>query len=401
MRYSWRWYGPNDPVKISDVMQTGANEIVTTLHDIPTGEIKTVPEIKKRQREVEWDSENNVPTGLTWTIVESVPVHEDIKLRTGNYKKYIENYKQSIVNFAKCGIKIIVYNFMPILEWTRTDLQYKLPSGAKALKYDEVLIAVFDIYILQRKGAENSHSEDIKLKASKYFSNMPEDEIFELTDTIIRGLPGTDSSFTLDKFKDILKKYDNVDNDILKKNHTAFLNDVIPVAEANGVVLAIHPDDPPKTILGLPRIMSTMEDIDFLMESNKSISNGLNLCTGSFGINPDINFEKIITKYGHRIHFVHLRAVKREGLNFFEDEHLLGDTNLFSIIKAILEEEKRRKIVGEGDLEIPIRPDHGHQMLDDLTKKVNPGYSCIGRMKGLSEIRGMAVGIKNMLEPPK
>ena len=398
MRYAWRWYGPEDPVKISDVVQTGAQEIVSALHQVPVGEVREIEDIQQRQKEVRWDSTNNKPTGLKWTIVESLPVHEDIKRKTGNYKEYIEKYKLSIINLAKCGIRTIVYNFMPILDWTRTDLQYHLPTGVRALKYDEIAIAAFDNFILQREGAELSYDQNIIMRASEHFSAMTEEEKSKLTKTIIAGLPGAEEGFTLDEFREVLNGYSGIDHNTLRENHITFLKEVVPVAEANGAVLAIHPDDPPKPIFGLPRIMSSMEDIDYMLNSVKSRSNGLNLCAGSFGVNPNVDLVKVIKKYGDRIHFVHLRSVKRDGLNFFEDEHLGGSTSMFDIMKAIIEEEKRRKICDETEIEIPVRPDHGHQMLDDLNKHTNPGYSCIGRMKGLAEIRGMAVGIESMMK---
>jgi mannonate dehydratase len=397
MKYSWRWYGPDDPVKISDVAQTGAGEVVTALHNIPNGEIWSVEAIQQRQKDVEWDSERGKPTYLKWTTVESVPVHEDIKKRTGNYIRYIENYKKTLENLGKCGIKTVIYNFMPVLDWTRTDLAYELPNGAKSLNFDEDVFTAFELFILKRDGAEKEYTTDQIKKAESIFKSMNLDEIETLTRTIIAGLPGAEESFTLDEFSEVLKEYDHISADDLRNNLVSFIREIIPTAEKAGVKMAIHPDDPPRSILGLPRVMSNLSDVEYLLNSVTSNSNGLNLCAGSFGVNADNDLVGMIKKFGRRIHFVHLRSVKRTGKSFLEDDHLGGSVDLFSLVKSVLEEENRRKKVGVADLEIPIRSDHGHQMLDDLNKKTNPGYSCIGRMKGLAEIRGMALAIKRMM----
>ncbi len=385
-------------MKISDVTQTGANEVVTALHSIPNGETWSVEEIQQRQREVEWDSVNKRPTNLQWTIVESVPVHEDIKKRIGNYEIYIENYKTTLENLGKCGIKTVIYNFMPVLDWTRTDLQYVLPDGSKALNFDEDVFAAFELFILKRKDAEKEYSIDQIKKAESIYESMNSDDIETLTRTIIAGLPGAEESFTLDEFSEVLKGYDSINADDLRNNLVSFIKEIIPTAEKAGVKMAIHPDDPPRPILGLPRVMSNIHDIEYLLSSVQSNSNGLNLCAGSFGVNADNDLVKMMKRFGNRIHFVHLRSVRRTGKSFLEDDHLEGSVDLFSLVNAVFEEENNRKKIGAGELEIPIRPDHGHQMLDDLNKKTNPGYSCIGRMKGLAEIKGMALAIKRMMK---
>lgn len=392
MRYSWRWFGPKDPVPIQDVMQVGATDIVSALHHVPNGVTWSIDEIKKRQREVEWDSINNRPTNLKWTIVESVPVHEDIKRRTGNYLKYIENYKQSLKNLATCGITIAIYNFMPILDWTRTNLYYELPNGTKALKYDHISFVVFDVLLLKRAGARSDYSKEELDAAEAKLKIMSDDEKNSLIRTLIAGLPGAEESFTLEDFRQALDKYKGIDKTVLRNNLIAFLREVVPVAESVGIRMAIHPDDPPRNILGLPRVLSNIDDINQLMQAIPSKSNGLNLCAGSLGVNPDNDLVAIFNQYSNRIPFVHLRAVKREGLSFYEDEHLEGSTSLFGLVKAIVSYET------SSSKEVFMRPDHGHQMLDDLHKTTNPGYSCIGRMKGLAEIKGLALGIEKMIK---
>ena len=396
MKYSWRWYGPNDPVSISDVRQAGADEVVTALHHVANGDVWTVEEIEKRIKEVEWDAENNRTTGLKWTVVESVPVHEDIKKRIGNYIQYIDNYKQTLHNLSKCGVYNVIYNFMPVLDWTRTDLYFELPSGAKALKYSHIAFAAFELFQLKRKGAENEYTEKEKADAQKYFTSLSDEKKSELVKTIIAGLPGAEEGFSLDKFNAVLEGYAGIDADILKANLIKFIGEIAPVADEVSINLAIHPDDPPRPILGLPRVMSNIEDIDALLTSVPIKNNGLCLCAGSFGAGADNDIVQMLKKYGDRVHCMHLRSVKREGKDFYEDEHLAGSTDLVMVIKAIIDEERKRKAAGCKILEIPIRPDHGHQMIDDLRKKTNPGYSCIGRLKGLAEIKGIAAAIEKL-----
>ncbi len=389
MKYSWRWFGPQDPVSIQDVRQTGATDIVSALHHIPNGQIWSTEEIKKRQHEVEWDQLNNEATNLSWSIVESVPVHEDIKKRTGNYLQYIENYKQSIRNLAECGIKIVIYNFMPIIDWTRTDLAYRLPNGVLALRFDYFEFAAFDLFILKRDNAANDYTSEEQTKAQEVYASMTEETKQRLIKNIIAGLPGAEESFTLTQFKDALNQYREINADKLRSNLFAFLKEILPVADECGVRVAIHPDDPPRPMFGLPRILSNEHDISLLMQQFSSKNCGLNICAGSLGVSADNNLEKFIRTWGERIPFVHLRSVKREADgSFYEDEHIAGSTNLAKLVKAVLDVEQQT-----GN-EIIIRPDHGHQMLDDQRKKSNPGYSCIGRMKGIAELKGMELAIR-------
>lgn len=389
MKYGWRWFGPNDPVPIQDVRQVGATDIISALHHIPNGQVWSIDEIKKRQREIEWDAVNNEPTNLTWSIVESVPVHEDIKKQTGRYKEYTENYKQTIRNLAKCGLKIVIYNFMPIIDWTRTDLAYRLPNGVKALRFDYFEFAAFDLYILKRSGADADYSTNEKQKAFEVFNNLTNEDVARITKNIIAGLPGAEESFTLDEFNQALAEYNGIDANKLRSHLFDFLREILPVAVEEGVRIAIHPDDPPRPMFGLPRILSNENDIRTVMDTFTQNECGVNICAGSLGASANNDLEKFIRTWGERIPFVHLRSVRREADgSFYEDEHISGSTNLALLIKAILDVEKQY------GCEIIIRPDHGHQMLDDLHKKTNPGYSCIGRMKGIAELKGMELAIR-------
>lgn len=393
MEQTWRWYGPKDPVSLDDVRQAGATGVVTALHHIPNGEVWPVADIKERQAVL-------AAKGLTWSVVESIPVHEEIKTHTGDYDKHIANYQQSIRNLAECGIDTVCYNFMPILDWTRTDLEYELPDGSRALRFDQIAFGAFELHILKRKGAEADYSEDEQRQALDYFNNMSDAEKEKLTRNIIAGLPGAEEGYTLDQFRARLAEYDGISKEQLRENMAYFLRAIVAVAEEAGVRLAVHPDDPPRPILGLPRIVSTIEDMQWLKETVDSIYNGFTMCTGSYGVRADNDLVRMIETFGDRIHFTHLRATCREDnpKTFHEGAHLQGDVNMVAVVKAILTEEQRRK--NSGDLRpIPMRPDHGHQMLDDLHKKTNPGYSAIGRLKGLAEVRGVELALKQTMFP--
>ncbi len=394
MEQTWRWYGPTDPVTLADIRQTGATGIVTALHHIPNGEVWEIAEIEERKKVIE-------TSGLVWSVVESLPIHESIKTQTGDYKRHIENYKQSMKNLLACGLKVICYNFMPILDWTRTELYHTVQDGSKALAFTFSALIAFDLYLLKRPNAAKSYSATQLEKADVYYKGLSENDKWELVKTIIAGLPGSsegypvpERGYDLTKFQKILNTYDGIGEQEMRQHLIYFLEEIIPTAEAHGLLMCIHPDDPPFSILGLPRIVGVERDYDYIFSKVPSLNNGITFCTGSLGVRPDNDLVHLFEKFADRVHFLHLRSTKRdEEGNFFEADHLDGDVDMYGMVKSILVEQKRRLKEGRKDAAIPMRPDHGHLMLDDMHKKTNPGYSAIGRLRGLAELRGLELGI--------
>lgn len=390
MEQTWRWFGPSDPISLADIKQTGATGIVTALHEIPNGEVWPVEAVAARKAMIE-------EAGLTWSVVESIPLHEGIKRGDPDRDRYLETYAQSVRNLAACGIDVVCYNFMPILDWTRTDLRYELPDGGWALRFDQDAFAAFDLHLLAREGAEAEYTEEERGRARATYEAMSEQARAELVETIIAGLPGSEEKHTLESLRVTLKSYDGVDADALRENLGYFLRAIIPVAEEVGIRMAIHPDDPPRPLLGLPRVVSTQADAQWLLDAVPSVANGLTFCTGSYGVRPDNDLVAMARAFAPKVYFAHLRSTRREAhpRTFHESYHVGGDVDMVGVIRELVLELRRREV--EGGPRIPMRPDHGHQLLDDQRRRSNPGYSLIGRLKGLAELRGVEAAVRALI----
>lgn len=396
MQQSWRWFGPKDTVSIPDMRQAGVHGVVSALHHVPNGVVWSDDEIALRQRQIE-QLPNGAPTGLVWNVVESLPVSEDIKQQTGEWRAHIANYKQSLKNLARAGVPIICYNFMPVLDWTRTNLSHELPNGAKCMRFDVIDFVIFDFFVLGREGAKGDFSAEVIAEAQARRDAMTDGELDGLMKNIVCGLPGAEEGYSLDDLRRHLKSYESIDAERLRQHQIDFLEEVIPVAEAVGVRLCCHPDDPPFALLGLPRIMSTEEDYTRLMAAVDSPANGITLCSGSLGVRAQNDLPGMMRRLGPRVHFVHLRNVFRETEaipnSFYEASHLEGVTDMVALIAAVLDEERRRLAEGRADHDIPFRPDHGQDILSDLGKNSQPGYPAVGRLKGLAELRGIITAL--------
>lgn len=392
LEQTWRWFGTSDPVSLSDIRQAGATGIVSALHHLPNGVVWPVDEIQRHKNLIE-------DGGLKWSVVESIPVHEEIKQKGAAAEQLIENYKASIRNLAACGIPVICYNFMPVLDWTRTDLHHPFPDGATGLRFDEIALAAFDLFLLKRENAEKDYTEKVCEQAEELIQKLTSEEKKTLIETILAGLPGSEEGYTLDQFREALGKYSDISEEKLRLHLHQFVQEIAAVAEETGIKLAIHPDDPPFPLFGLPRVVSTEKDVRQLFDVVPSKANGLTLCTGSFGVREDNDLTKMVKNLGERIHFIHLRNVQREGGNrsFHEAAHLDGSTDMAAVMRQLIEEQIRRRDAGREDISIPFRPDHGHRILSDFSSESNPGYPGIGRMRGLAELRGLEAGIRNTL----